>query len=128
MSGRRAAAIALSLVLDLADRLDAAGVTADRAPTLDEGLDAVWPLARELARLEKTAGKAGHAAARARAAALDCAAVRFTAAAGISPAAGPEPARAAPAPAHWRKFDAAQWRVELVPYPAPARERDREVA
>ena len=40
MSGCRAAAIALALVVDLADRLDAAGVIADRAPTLDEGLDA----------------------------------------------------------------------------------------
>jgi len=44
--------------MDLANRLDAAGVTAQRAPTLDEGLDAVRPLAMQLAKLEKTAGKA----------------------------------------------------------------------
>jgi hypothetical protein len=41
--------------MDLADRLDGAGVTAERAPTLDEGLDAVWPLAKQLAKLSTCA-------------------------------------------------------------------------
>jgi len=59
MAGRRAARIALSLVVDLAERLDAAGVTADRAPSLEQSVDLVWPLARSLAKLEKSAWLSG---------------------------------------------------------------------
>jgi hypothetical protein len=97
--------------MDLAERLDAAGVPADRAPTLDEGLDAVWPLAKRLARLEKTAGNAGAAAARARNATLDCTVARFAAAAGGRPAAMTEQVGTRP---RWQKFDAAEWHVALV--------------
>jgi hypothetical protein len=123
MSGRRAAAIALSLVMDLADRLDAAGVTADKAPALDEAVAQVWPLAKRLAKLEKAAGKAGDSAARARTATLDCVAGRFAAAAGVRQA---RPEQQPSAPVRWQKLDVRQWRVELVP--CPAADREREVA
>jgi hypothetical protein len=125
MSGRRAAAIALSLVMDLAERLDAAGVPADRAPTLDEGVDAVWELAKQLAKLEKTAGKAGDSAALPRNATLDCTVARFAAAAGVSPAAMTEHQATGP---RWRKFDAAQWHVALLPGAACELARTREAA
>jgi hypothetical protein len=143
MSGRRAAAIALSLVIDLAERLDAAGVPPDRAPTLDEGLDAVWPLAKALARLEKTAARAGDSAARARTATLDCATAMFAAAAGTTHACGTEhstrtgqgadgtlvrPDEHKAPGVRWGNFDPERWHVALVRGPVPERERDREVA
>lgn len=117
MSGKRAAAIALSLVIDLADRLDAAGVSPENAPTLDQGLDLVWPLARQLSKLERTGKRAALSAGDARAAVLDEAVARWV------PATA-ELAR--PVPVRWRKFDPAAWHVALVP--APAREREHEVA
>ncbi len=125
MSGRRAAAIALSLVVELADRLDAAGVTADCAPTLDEGMDAVWPLAKRLAKIEKTAGQAGAAAAQAREATLECAVARFAASAGVVRPVATEHKDTGP---RWRKFDPGEWHVALLPGPARERELDRKVA
>ena len=71
MSGKRAAAISFGLILDLAARLDDAGVPPDRAPSFDQCLDMVWPLAKRLARLERTAKDAGAVAARARSRLLD---------------------------------------------------------
>ena len=71
--GKRAAQLAMGLVIDLAERLDTAGVPADQAPSLDAAVDMVWPLAVALARLEKTAAKAGRTAAQARERLLDAA-------------------------------------------------------
>ena len=110
MAGRRTAVIAYFLVSDLADRLAAAGVSPDRGPDLDQALRLVWPLAKRLAKLEKTGKKAGKTAARARAVLLD------TAVAGWAG----QPER------QWAEFDAARWHVGLVAGPAP--DRDREAA
>lgn len=110
MAGRRAAAIAFCLVNDLADRLASAGVTPDCAPDLDQALALCWPLAKRLAKLERTGAKAGKTAARARAVLLD------TAVAGWAG----QPER------QWAEFDAARWHVGLVARPAP--DRDREAA
>ena len=108
MAGRRAARIALGLVFELADRLEAAGVTAGCAPGLQEALDAVWPLARRLAKLEKAGKKAGRSAGRAREAVLEAAVTACM---------------SARAP-RWAAFDVRDWHTELVQGPAPEHVRE----
>ena len=71
MSGKRAAKISFGLVLEMAERLDAAGIPPDKAPSLEQAVDLVWDLAVALAKLEKTAENAGRTAARARSRLLD---------------------------------------------------------
>jgi hypothetical protein len=113
MASRRTAKIAFSLILDLGERLAAAGVTGASAPTWDEAADLVWPLARQLAKLERTGKKAAKSARRARETVLD------TAVACCAAAAVPKGAR-------WAEFDPSQWHVALVP--GPSLEREREAA
>jgi hypothetical protein len=113
MASRRTAKIAFSLILDLADRLAAAGITGENAPTLDQAVDLAWPLAVQLAKLERSGKKAARSARRARAAVLDTAVARCAAA-------------AQPRFTQWAQFDPAEWHVELVP--GPSLEREREVA
>jgi hypothetical protein len=124
MSGRRAAAIALSLVMDLADRLDAAGVTPETAPSLDECVDLVWPPAKQLARLERSAKKADKSAGRARTAVLDSAVTRWMARTQPREVCQQQTSECHRGRPRWRKFDPEQWRVELVPHPAADRERE----
>jgi hypothetical protein len=129
VSAKRAAAVAFSLIFDLADRLDAAGVPADRAPSLDEALSLVWPLARQLARLEKTAALAGDTAARAREAVLATVVASVAAAAAPQvPAPGDVARQPGAGTRRWAEFDPDGWHVELVPGPASDRDRAREVA
>ena len=108
MAGKRAAKIAVSLVLELPERLAAAEVTGEYAPILDEALDAVWPLAKQLARLEKAGKRAGKSARRAREAVLRAAVASCV---------------AAQAP-RWAEFDVRQWHTELVPGPDPEHVRE----
>jgi hypothetical protein len=49
MAGRRAGSIALDLIVDVAERLTAAGVRPGQLPDLDEAYTQVWPLAKRLA-------------------------------------------------------------------------------
>ena len=121
MSGRRAAAIAFGVISDLAGRLDAAGVPPEQAPSLDDALAAVWPLACQLAKLEKTAGRAGKAAARARSAVL-AEAVRLY----MPPVGPPDRPPAVKALPGLAAFDPRQWTVVLMP--VTSGERSREVA
>jgi hypothetical protein len=120
MAGKRVAAIALSLVYELGERLSAAGVTGESAPTLDEALDAVWLLARQLAKLEKTGEKAGKSAARARAVVLGSAVACYPTAV--------RPRSAESGPPGWAVFDPARWHVALLPGAPAAADRGREAA
>ena len=86
--GKRSAAISFGLILELAERLDAAGVPPDKAPSLDECLGMIWPLAKRLAKLERTAKDAGRTAARARQRLLDVVTVQVAAAARLVPVSG----------------------------------------
>ncbi len=119
----RAAAIAYGMVAEICERLEVAGITDQNAPSLDHALQMVWPVSKQLARLERTAETAGESAARARSASLDTATAALLAEAipprqsAVSPA--------APARRRWQRFDPQHWHVALVA--APQREPE-EVA
>ena len=108
MAGKRTASIAFGLVIDLADRLVAAGVSPEQMPDLDQALRLTWPLARRLAKLERHGKDAGRTAVRAREAVLNAAVFSY---------------RAAPWWT-WPEFRPQEWHTELVPGPAPAREHE----
>jgi len=112
MAGRRTARIAFSLVVDLPERLEAAGVTADRAPSVEQAVDLVWPRARQLARMEKAGKSLGKSAARAQDAVLSAA---------VTACAAPSTS-AAYAPRRFADFNPAEWRGALVPGPSADRE------
>ena len=104
IAGRRAARHALSLVIDLHGRLDAAGVPPSLMPDLGDAVDLVSPLALELARRER----AGKSARRRHAAVMEGLAARWT-----------EATRC-----RFAEFDPAAWHVELRPGPAPDHARE----
>jgi hypothetical protein len=118
VSGRACAKIALNLIIDLADRVAAAGIDPACAPTLAESVDLVWPLAQRLAKLEKAGHGCGKAAERYRDAVLADVASRLL----------PRQAPAVTAAVPWRGWavlDPAAWHVELAP---GAADRSRELA
>jgi hypothetical protein len=115
----RAAAIAYGMVAEICDRLEAAGVTEENAPSLDHALSMVWRCSKQLARLEQSAAAAGDSAARARAATLD--AVTAALLAEAMPARQPA-VSAAPSRKRWQEFDPQRWHVALVA--APEREHE----
>lgn len=124
MRGPRTAAIAFGMVDELCRRLEAAGVTAENAPLLDEAFAAMWPAAREMAKLEETVDSAADASRQARAATIDAAFAQFTSHL-------PKPAGTPDAPVlagltATEPFRPEQWTVALIAAPAP--DRDREVA
>jgi hypothetical protein len=108
MAGKRTAAIAFGLVIDLAERLAAAGTDPERLPDLDEALCLIWPLAKRLAKFERHGKGSGMPAARAREAFL------------TSAVAG---CRGVPWWT-WPEFRPGDWHLELVPGPSPDRERE----
>lgn len=108
MGGKRTAGIAFGLVIDLAARLGAAGVTAEAMPSLDEAVGLCWPLARRLAKIERNGRRAAASAARARENALAVAVTRWAAAPWWT----------------WPEYKPDQWHVGLLPGPSPDRERE----
>ncbi len=108
-------------------RVKVLGATRYRASQIEE-IIRLWPLAKQLARLDETARKAGASAAWARAAVLDNVVASVTAAAAPqAPAPGPVALLGAGA-TRFAKFSPDQWHVALVPGPASDRDREREVA
>jgi hypothetical protein len=112
MSGLRTPKIAFGLVIEVASVLEAAGVPAERMPHVDDVIDAVWPVAKQLARAEKSGQLAGRSVRQAREAALASAVAKWA----------PAPARAEPW--HWPEFRPGDWHVALVPGPEPDRARE----
>ena len=110
MGAKRTAGIAFGLIIDLAARLDAAGLQAEAMPSLDEAIGLCWPLARRLAKLEKHGQRAAASAARARENVLAAAVTRWAAAPWWT----------------WPEYQPGQWHVALLPGPSP--DRDREAA
>jgi hypothetical protein len=103
----RAAVIAIGIIAELADRLEAAGVTADYAPDLDTAMDHVYPLAKVFAQMEERAEQVSESARNARSSVLDAVVAAYVAA-----------ARADRPLAGFAEFDLQQWHVALVPGPA----------
>jgi hypothetical protein len=108
MAGKRTARIAFGLIIDLADRLVAAGVSPEAMPDLDTAIRMTWPLARRLAKLEKHGQAASRTAVRAREALLWSAVAGYSAAPWLA----------------WPEFKPAEWHTVLVPGPAPDRARE----